>query len=412
VTRRVRLVAVVALAALALVACNRRDTFLDEVLDAVDSARQQAATFVYTDLRPDGTLRVQGVIEDDFRYKAAVEIDGTPAYEQIVFDDTLAVRFLDPAHLRSVLSARATEADLSTELEGFTALDVLRSGRWVLDDSGAPLVSAISTAVGDLGRDPVLDAVTALDYVAEAASRSISVERWSDDSLDPTYPTSEDDFPRPEDGSGVTRYDLRRPDLPAISENTGDVGGIGLPGVAHFRKMAIYVKDGRIIEVREEIEATGRRLEQFLDYSRAAIDVFSFDATFKEQFETAVAAAVTEQDLADVLFAGINTAIVSLGQDPITRRSMVLSLIEGDRLPVALPGADLVAGSLAVLATSAEGQAAFLEAEEEGRAVDLTAADDDTGGPPGAPAGDGADPGADDPEQGSDPDGGPDPDSG
>lgn len=373
--RVMRVVAVAVVVGVVANGCSRRETFEEEVQAAADLARRNASSFIYTDVRPDRQVRVQGVIDDDFRFKAAVSINNKPAYEQVVLDDTLAVRFLDANQLRSVLAVNVTEADLTTDLEGFSSLDVLRTGRWLVDDDGAPLVSAVAVNVAKLGKDPVLDATTALDYVAAAAENSVSVDRWSDDSLDPTYPSSEDIFPTPADGSGVTRYDLRRPDLPAVSENSGDTGGISLPSVDHFRKMAIYVKDGRIIEVREEIEATGKRLNQFLDYTRSFIKAFAFDDRFKEQFESAVAAAETDAELADILFSGVNTALVSLGQDPITRRTMTLSLPDSDGAPVELPTENVITGSLALLATSASGQAAATAADNAGSETDLTGGD-------------------------------------
>lgn len=367
-----RLLAVCLVVGLVGSGCSRRETFDEEVLAAADLARRVASSFIYTDIRADRQIRVQGVIEDDFRFKAAVSINNKPAYEQVVVDDALAVRFIDASQLRSVLAVNVTEADLTTDLEGISSLEVLRTGRWLVDDDGAPLVSAVTTNVADLGKDPVLDATTALDYVAAAADSAVAVERWSDDSLDPTYPTSEDIFPTPSKGSGVTRYDLRRPDMPAVSDSSGDTGGVPLPTVAHFRKMAIYVKDGRIIEVREEIEATGKRLEQFLDYTRSFVKGFAFDEAYKRQFDEAVASAETDAALADILFSAVNTAVVSLGQDPITRRTMTLSLPEGEGVGIALPGENVVGGSLALLATSAAGQAAATAADSEGSETDLT----------------------------------------
>lgn len=379
--RALRLVAVALVVALLGGGCSRRETFEEEVQAAADLARRHASSFVYSDARVDRQIRVQGVIDDDFRFKAAVSIDNKPTYEQIVHDDALAVRFIDPTQLSSVLAVNVTEADLTTDLEGFSSLEVLRTGRWLVDDDGAPLVSAVTTNVAKLGKDPVLDAISALDYVAAAAVNAVAVERWSEDSLDPTYSSSEDIFPTPAEGSGVIRYDLRRPDLPAVSDTSGDTGGVPLPTVANFRKMAIYVKDGRIIEVREEIEATGKRLEQFLSYARSFIKSFAFDETYKKAFNDGVAAAKTDVELADILFTGINTALVSLGQDPITRRTMTLSLPSGGDSPVELPKENVVTGSLALLATSADGQAASSAADTEGSETDLT------GGDGGAPEG-------------------------
>jgi hypothetical protein len=280
------------------------------------------------------------------------------------------VRFIDAARLREMLAPNAAEADLETELDGVTSLEVLRSRRWLVDVTGAPLLSASSVSVEELGRDPVLDAITALDYVETALTQATSVDRWSDGAFDPTYPTSEDDFPAPEDGSGVTRYDLRRADLPAISSaGTGDAQGVALPAARHFREMAIYVKDGRVVTVLERIEASGKRLQDLLEYTRVALEEFNVEEQIRAQFEAGVAQATTEQELAQLLFAAINVARVGIGEQPITTRVMSLSVPEpedaGDTT-VAMPTENAVQGSLAAMVASSEAQAFFLQGEEQG----------------------------------------------
>ena len=105
----------------------------------------------------------------------------------------------------------------------------------------------------------MIEARAALAYVGQAGNESLEVKRFDPEDLSPVYNRSEDTFPRPSRDSGVIRYDFRRPPLPAVSAAAGSgAGGQGAyPAAKHFRRMAVYVKDGLIIQVREAIDLQG-----------------------------------------------------------------------------------------------------------------------------------------------------------
>lgn len=333
-----------------LPACSRDDSDLDDLRAALTRSKAETVQFIYTDERPDERFRVAGVMEDDFRFKALVSVGAAPTYEEVVSDDGLALRFLDPTRLsRLVDVGRAASADRSTELAGADVATVLQSGRWLLDVDGAPPIAAAFAETEDLGKDPVFDAITSLDYVERAVNQAQGVQKWSEDSLDPAYRKSEDSFPKPETGSGVVRYDLRRPRLPAAADLSGgaDGRGAGLPGTRHFRKMAIYVKDGRILRVLERIEVTGKAFDDLRGYFdsllRESLAAESVLAQAKAGFE----AASRAPNGGALVLRGLSTIVEALGQDPILIRNMTLELDRGKNVAeVLLPTENTVKGSL------------------------------------------------------------------
>ena len=400
--RRLVRFAVVAAVAAVLPGCGREDSAGDELRAAISATREEAAQFVYTDERPDESVRVAGVVEDDFRFKALVSLGDKPAYEEVVSDDALALRFLDPQRLtRLVDGPRAAQADRSTEIQGVDVGQVLQSGRWLVDPDGAPPVAAAFATAEDLGKDPVFDAVSVLDYVEQAVNQATSVDEWREDSLDPTYRESEDTFAEPEEGSGVTRYDLRRPRLPAAADLSGSSGGgSALPGTQHFRKMAIYVKDGRVIRVLERIEVTGKAQEDLQGYFESLLkESQASKATInraKEQFE----AAKGLPNGGALLLRGLSSIVEALGDDPIFVRNMTLELDLGETAEVTVPTDNMIKGNLDAFVVSRAAKTA--EPADEG-AKDEPAPGDTPAGDAGAtagtgtevPAGDGATPPAD-----------------
>lgn len=343
------------LAAATLAGCGSVEDRLDEVKEALRATREDATRFVYEDSRADRTVRVTGVVEDDFRFKALVTVDDQPAFEEVVRDDALALRFLEPTHLPSLVDrSRIDVADRSTELEGVDVIGVLGSRRWVVDHDGAPPVTSFGLVEADIGRDPVFDALTALDYVERALTQAVAVDEWRSDALNPTYPRTEDVFPRPEEGSGVTRYDLRRPFLPAAFDPQA-AGGIGaLPATRHFRKMAIYVKDGRVISVIERVEAIGKLVDDFREYVETLLEEARAERSDVREFERLLRTEAPER-LGNALLGFLNVRLAQLGADPVLVRTMTLEFQRGgDPGEVALPTTDVVAGSLEVMLASGQ----------------------------------------------------------
>jgi hypothetical protein len=357
---RARLLAVVVAAAMAVVlpACGEREEFLEEVRAAVRRTERLPARFVYDVRTPEKSAQVKGIIEDDFRFKARVTINQADAYDEVVSDDTLALRFITPERLNPLVDRdRVDSADLRTDFEGVTVLDALRARYWVVDARGAPSVTASNTADDELGEDYALDAISALDYVEKAATEALSVERFDPEDLSPAYASSEDIFPRPERGSGVERYDLRRPDLPPPARQLGS-GDAVLPQTKHFRKMAVYIKDGVVIQVREAIELRGKALDDFVRYLRTFLEEADAPAAVREEYDRSVR-QTPRDELPTLLFNVINEGLRQFGVDQIPFRFMNLDLRDiGGDISVDLPDGEVVRGDLGVLTISRRVEAA------------------------------------------------------
>ncbi|HEV7886260.1 MAG TPA: hypothetical protein VGO92_01790, partial [Acidimicrobiales bacterium] len=210
--RRPVVTALIVCAALAVLpACGKRNTDQETLRKIVEHTRRLGAKFEYHDDRPDSKVEVQGLVEDDFRFKTRVFYDGQPAFDEVVSDDVLAMRVLDPSRLGLLVDRKQADPKTESELQGVSVIDVLRSRRWVQDPTGAPVVSGLGQTEATLGVDPAIDAVTSLDYTLAAINQSAGVRKWDKDSLSPTYARTEDPFEQPSRESGITRYDLARP---------------------------------------------------------------------------------------------------------------------------------------------------------------------------------------------------------
>lgn len=387
-THRKRAVAVVVALAVVLVlpACGKRRDDRDRVLDYLRATQRLAARYVYVDERFDDVItgtrgrktEVQGLREDDFKFKARVLFDGDDGFDEVVADDTLAMRFLDPSTLAPLVNKdQLAKVDIKTEIEGVSVLDVLRSRRWVVDPSAAPSITVGARKATELGKDPVLDALTALQYVEQAVNEAAGVKRWSEDDLDPAYSSSEEDFPKPSDGSGVRRYDLVRPALPAAVNRSGRDEN-AFPTTKQFRRMAIYVKDERVIQVREKVDLRGKRLDDFISYNRAVLKANDVDPRVREQFDAGVKLRPKdprqEIEFGRTMLAGLNTTLNSLGVDPVLIRNMTLDFRDlGGDVKVELPQEETVKGNLDFLSVTDSGKAAAQTGGGGGAATTTTA---------------------------------------
>lgn len=370
-SRNKRVVAV--LVALAIVvtlpACGKRRGDRERLLDYTRATQRMAARYVYVDERFENVLtgasgrkiEVQGLREDDFKFKARVLFDDKDGFDEVVADDTLAMRFLDPAALTPFVNKdQLSKVDLKTGIEGVSVIDVLRSRRWVLDQSAAPSITVGARKASEIGKDPVLDALTALQYVEQAIQEAASVKRWSPDDLSPAYSSSEEDFPKPSDGSGVRRYDLVRPALPpAVNRSGRDENAV--PSTKTFRRMAIYVKDDRVIQVREKIDLRGKRLDDFISYNRAFLKANDADPRLREQFDEIVKQrpkdAREEITFGRAMLAGLNIGLTSQGVDPVLIRNMTLDFRDlGGDVKVDLPQEETVKGNLDFLSVTDSGK--------------------------------------------------------
>jgi hypothetical protein len=187
---------------------------------------------------------------------------------------------------------------------------------------GAPDLLGTASDTRPEGEDPVFDALTASDYVRQAVDAAIQVKRYSKDDFDPVFKAKEDPFPQPPQESKTVRYDLRPPPLP---KPQGAGGNQAVPSLANFRKMVIYVRGGRVVQVLERIDLASK-----LDDVIASLNL--------PKDTTALQAA-----------RAINSVRRGQGTDLIRIRSMRLEFGElGSATDVALPP-DAVTGSLTVI---------------------------------------------------------------
>jgi hypothetical protein len=317
--------------------CGRRQTDTDALRVILTRSALLSRSFVYEEKTPQNAIVVQGAVADDFRYKALVSLDGQPAFDEVVTDDAVADRVLDPRGF-SMFSrqgpAKGTPPPslnpdtTSTAPAGeLSPVDALRARQWVVDPVGAPSLLPSATDKHTLGSDPIYDSLNVFHYVEDAIHISAGVVKFSPESL--TYKPQEDPFPKPAKGSGVIRYDIARRPLPRPS-TTGAGGNQEVPDVNHFRKMSVYVKDGVIIQVREDVDVASR----LGDLSRLYNVKFSAGQTVDQRVAQAVAA--------------INSVRQGQGNAVIRVRTMSLKLVDVGKAPaIDLPSAT-VTGSLAL----------------------------------------------------------------
>ena len=346
--RLLQVVSVLALSALVGTACAKDDSDSEEVRAVLDDTLLEAHRFVYTETTPDGVLTtVQGIVEDDFRYQARLIRDGDPIVDRIVSDDTVVVRFLEPDTLSQFIDKDMKGlVETDTDLEGVTVFDALQARRWVIDPGGAPPQLVSIDAASDPGVDPIFDALRQVDRARTATlATDVGFVEYSEDSIALTYRADEDPFPVPEEGSGVTRFDLVQPPFPDGS----DAENAQLPGEAIFRKMVVYVKGGRVIRVMEDIGLTPSRLDDFRDYMLRLVATNAPDSV-RDGFESTVE-STTGQALGQFLLDGLNTFRDLQGEPPIRFRTTSYELLDiGDlSLRVKLPTAETITGDLAVL---------------------------------------------------------------
>lgn len=299
---------VLVLAAILGAACGQVAKDKDKVLAAIDRTESVARSFTYTETTAASKTVVSGAINDDWRYRLDAKIDGQAAASEIVYDDTRALLAESPAG--AALLAPASSGSSSGAAAAPSA--TLRTGVWLEDPQNA---NSLITAPPPQrpGSSPFVDALTALEYVRFAVSQASTVQVWNPESEN--FRPRLDVFPKP--GAGVVRYDLIPPDLPA-RQRVGTGTNIGLPnqvpGVPFFRLMAIYIRDGLIVDVREVVSITPR-----LSDAQSNLQVRIGDFT-----NAATASSPLSVQTAALLFS-INRKLALEGQPLIRPRSLDLS---------------------------------------------------------------------------------------
>lgn len=207
-------------------------TILDGALYRTTSV---ARTFSYAETAGGTQTEVSGAIADDYRYQLAATINQLPAEAEVVDDDARALQVGD-----STLLTRLTSP-------GAPVPSPLTAGQWVVDPTGASQLFSAGQSRPVVGTDPVYDALDVIDYVRAAIAQSAGVELFDPEATN--YRKQSDPFPKPKDG--VLRYDVDPPAVPQVDAITAQ-GGRPLD-TRYFRRMSIYVHDGMVVEIREEI---------------------------------------------------------------------------------------------------------------------------------------------------------------
>ena len=354
IRRRLFVTGLLVVTALGLSGCKGATDAEKRLREALHNTEKLSNTFLYKETVYDKAgsheTDVRGLVEDDFRYKARVAADGKPVLDEVVSDDAIAVRFLEPASMGRFLRKPASARQSGSGVGGSdeppagdaggapsgsgatpgepTAADILASRRWLLDPAGAPSAFVSANTNQKLGDDPIADSRAVIAYVDRSINEAFRVVEWNPESLE--YRRDEDPFETPKDGSGVTRYDLERPKLPKASQ-TGTGANQVTPDTLHFRKMSVYVKDERVIKVVEKIDVQSR-LEDL-----------------EKIYDTKFPADRPPAEVAIIAVEALNVIRTGQGQDPIRMRDMEYSLKDlGADVKVDMP-TDTIKGSAALL---------------------------------------------------------------
>lgn len=337
-----RYVAVVAAAGLLVAggACAKNEDKLD-LIETLDKSSHSSGVFRYSDETPGSpftkaqSVAVRGLIEDDFRYKARLTVNAVDVLDEVVNDDALAVRFLEPSFIPN-FTGSGGKAD---------ARAALNARFWVADLQGAPPVGDAAVQDALLGVDPIVDALSVVDYVKDAVAQAPGVVKFNAEALD--YRPAEDPFPRPAPGSGVERWDVVARPMPRADEAQTGNGNSALARADVFRKMAIYIKAGRVVQVREQIGAKFDLLDKFRGYITRLLDEAGGEgnAQLKRQVE---AVAEQPEQLEPLLNFILNIALEQSGEDPVRFRSMKFEFArQGEKVRADLPsGSQVQRGSL------------------------------------------------------------------
>lgn len=314
----------IALAVLALVTvgCANEAAVESELRDALTRTSVRSHRFTYVRASDGVALQVEGAVEDDLRRRAAISLGGRTVFEEVVADDALVVKVVDPAGLALVADDPGTGSaqDGADPTAAAQTRALLLSGVWVEDQIGAP--SFLTREGDDDASDPINEALGVFDDVRAALRDAAGVVEHDVD--DPRLRADPDPFPAP--ATDVVRYDVLRPGLPGA----GAVGSSGVrvaPDLAHFRRMSVDVRDGLVVAVHERIDVASR-VDELID-----------------RYELAAPHDPAER-LAAVL-AAINTARRTAGETPIGESSRQLVVHDvGSDVRIDVPSDTTVASLL------------------------------------------------------------------
>lgn len=348
------IVALAALASVMVSGCTEKAQYRDVLLRIIAHTEQVSRQYQYSEVALGHRTVATGGIADDLSFTANVTVDGQDAMDEVVKDDSRALRVPSAELLQQGLrsaapsvpkgaaplpspspasgSASTASAPLGIAAAALpSGLGALQQGQWVLDPTGASSLTASAGLKPQLGRDPVLDALTVLPYVANVTSQSAGVTLFNPEAID--YKAYEDPFPRPDKAAGELRYDI----LPLPLPPRDSIGGSqfertqALPQASYFRHLAVYVRNGLVVTVRESISAVWRLRD-------STQDILPRLADLGVKIPASLPLATKAQEVMDAL----NRLETKITEDPIRPREMVLTLSHFG----AVSGAELPAGAV------------------------------------------------------------------
>lgn len=285
--RRTGLLVCTCLLLTGLSGCKKDDTTQRLVLAALSKAMASPHTFIHTDQDLQHRTTVSGEVADSLRYRLLLNVDGKGIWQQVVRDDAVADLFLDPskvsayagagssasinvvadyqqllASLPPVARAQIPQPQLNKlpktqNLQPSLALLALQQKKWVVDPVGAPVLPSVGSASEALATTPFLRPLLMIAAVRQEVDRldPKGLKKWSKDDLSPAFKPKDDPFPKPEDG--VDRYDIYQAPLPQLTA-TSKQSRPEPPEDDALRKLAIYIKDGKVIAIRENFDVLDR----------------------------------------------------------------------------------------------------------------------------------------------------------
>lgn len=285
--RRTALVVLACTLTTTVSACKKDDSIKKLVLKAITDTMASPRTFVHIDRDLDHRTTVSGEVADSLRYRLLLNVDGHPIWQQVVKDDAVADLFMEPRAVTTYAGGGSSPAvDVVTDyqelfrtipegarkeipvpplnqlpktqaLQPSLALLALQQGKWVVDKTGAPALPSVGTSEDKLATTPFLRPMVMLEAVHEEVFRlqPADIKKWTKDDLSPMFKPKDDPFPKP--GPGEERYDVRQAPLPTIQASSKG-SRPDAPSDDALRKLAIYIKDGKVVAVRENYDILDR----------------------------------------------------------------------------------------------------------------------------------------------------------
>lgn len=230
-------------------ACTGASDDAEELRQIAETSRTEPRTFMFVEASEERSYEIRGELDDDLRYRMTLTFEGEGLLEQVVSDDALAVRLLDPERAGAIANTL-----------GHPSVDAaLREGRWVIDPSGAPPLLRTDIGVEQELEDPFLEALGSLQFVTRAMSDARQVTEFTLENIE--YRPSLDPWVYPDTEAGEVRYDLLRPILPKREDQLQ--AGQGDVGVGHFRKLSVFAREERIMRVCSLVDIEGH--EDFVE---------------------------------------------------------------------------------------------------------------------------------------------------